>query len=102
MSQVDWKQGEFIALLCPSCGSLWLPQGEYEKASRYIKDAADDEVLEHYGSVIGAELERIIEGKEDMTHGAHNLASLMRYFEYRFMTKHPLLTEVIRELPFST
>jgi Zn-finger nucleic acid-binding protein len=102
MGAIDWKGGEISALLCSSCGSMWLPKGEYEKAASYIKDAADSEVMEHFGAVVGREIEQLIDGKEDMTHGAHNLASLLRYFEYRFMAKHPVLTEVIRELPFTT
>lgn len=100
LSSVDWKDGEFVAQLCASCGSLWLPKGEYQKAARYIKETADGEVVEHYGSLVSHEIEKMLSGGADTAHEVHNLASLLSFFSYRFMAKHPLLTEVIEELPF--
>lgn len=100
MSQVSWNNGELTSLICSSCGSLWLPKGEYQKAINYIKEEGDTEIVEHYGSLVSQEIEKILAGNNDFSHEAHNLASLLRFFEYRFMAKHPLLTEVIEELPF--
>lgn len=101
LSQVDWKKGEFIAMLCSSCGSMWLPKGEYQKAIRYIKEVADSEVMENYGGLLSHEIEKILSSDVDAAHEAHNLKSLLSFFSYRFITKHPLLTEVIEELPFA-
>jgi Zn-finger nucleic acid-binding protein len=102
MRTVDWNNGELISSLCPSCGSLWLLKGEYEKAMNYIKASADGEILEHYGAVLSREIESILTGEKNVIEEAHNLVALVRFFEYRFVTKHPLLTEVIEELPFTT
>lgn len=100
MSQVDWNNGELVSLICSSCGALWLPKGEYQKAVGYIKEKGDDAVIESYGSLLSQEIEKILSGEKDFSHEVHNLASLLRFFEYRFMAKHPLITEVIEELPF--
>lgn len=102
MRTVDWKNGELVSSICTSCGSLWLLKGEYEKAMKYIKDSADGEILEEYGVVLTREIESILSGEKSVVSEAHNLAALVRFFEYRFITKHPLLTEVIEELPFTT
>jgi Zn-finger nucleic acid-binding protein len=101
MREVDWNNGEMVALLCPSCGSMWLPKGEYQKAIRYIKDEADTEVIRNYGGLLSHEIEQLLGGKRDVAHEAHNLRALLSFFTYRFMATHPVLTEVIEELPLS-
>ena len=100
-SRIDWKQGEFAMELCSSCGGMWIPKGEYQKAIRYIKEEADTEVMEHYGGLLSHEIEKILSGKAG-EHEAQNLKSLLSFFSYRFIAKHPLLTEIIEELPFTT
>lgn len=101
MCQIDWKEGALVSLLCPACGSLWLPKGEYEKAIRYIKDTAGGEILENYSSLLSRELDMLMSGEKGIATEAHNFAALLRYLEYRFITKHPVLTEIIEELPFA-
>jgi Zn-finger nucleic acid-binding protein len=100
MRDIDWKNGEFIATLCPSCGGMFIPKGEYAKFVRFMKDEADNEVLDSYGTLLTTEIEDALSGRSHPKEGSR-LHSLLSFFGYRFMTKHPLLTEVIEELPFT-
>ncbi len=101
MHGIDWNHGELLSSLCSSCGSMWIPKGEYQKAIRYIKECADEEVLQNYGALLEHEIEEITLGQKPIRDEMHHVASLVRFFEYRFMVKHPLLTELIEELPFT-
>ena len=102
LARVDWKEGELVADICPSCGGMWLPKGEYQKAARYLKESADDAVMEHFGGVLAHEIEQALSGEKDAAAEFRDLSSLLSFFRYRFIAKHPVLTEVIEELPFTT
>ncbi len=101
LRSVVWKEESLTADVCHRCGGMWLPKGEYQKASRYLKDSADEEIIAGFGAVIVHELERVISGEKGFEEELKDLPALLRFFEYRFAAKHPLLTEAIEELPFT-
>jgi Zn-finger nucleic acid-binding protein len=101
LHEMNWDDGKLLTHLCGSCGGMWLPKGEYVKAREYIKNKADDEVIDDYGTALIHQIGLLTSGKKDIENEVHDLATLFRFIEYRFVAMHPILTEVIEELPFS-
>ena len=102
MFTMNWDDRKLLSDVCKNCGGMWLPSGEYQKAQAYIKDVADTLVMEDYTAVLSHQIEKVFSGKKAITEELHDLATLLKFFQYRFIAKHPVITEVLEELPFTT
>jgi hypothetical protein len=67
-----------------------------------MKEDADADVLAQYPTLLASEIGKLFAHEKGISVETHNLSSLLKFFSYRFITKHPLLTEFIEELPFTT
>ena len=102
MFTMNWDDGKLLSEVCKNCGGMWLPSGEYQKAQAYIKDIADTLVMEDYTAILAHQIEEVFSGKKGITEELHDLVTLLKFFQYRFIAKHPVITEVLEELPFTS
>ena len=90
------------AYMCAVCGGLWLPANEYKKLSALLASEADAAVMTDHGELLSRQLMLFIEGKKTAGEEVSDIKDLFKFLQYRFAAKHPLLTELIEGLPFSS
>ena len=88
--------------MCASCGGMWLPKGEYQKIPALFTELADDAVMKDHGTLLSHQLALFFEGRKTAADEVRDLKDLLKFLEYRFAAKHPILTELIEGLPFAS
>lgn len=85
--------------VCKKCEGIWLDRGEFEKILRFVRDKSDYEVLYHYLNNLIEQGKEVFAGPEGSRSELVDFLMLLRLFQYKFATQHPMLMEVLENLP---
>lgn len=86
---------------CKECNGIWLDKGEFERIIEYVKKQADYDVLSDYMGNLIQEGKEVFSGPESLRSEAADVLLLIKLFQYKFMTQHPNLTQILLHLPLT-
>jgi len=85
--------------LCNVCHGIWLDKGEFDKIIEYMKEKVEKETLLEYLKDIGEEFAEVLVGPEKVNSEIGDLLVVMKLFEYRLLSKIPVISQIIARLP---
>lgn len=85
--------------LCNVCKGVWLDRGEFKKITDYLKEKADNEILNNYAKNLVKELAEIFTGPETLREEIKDFLTIMKLLKYKFLVQHPEISKIISQLP---
>lgn len=86
---------------CKQCGGIWLDRGEFQRIVAYTKHEGRREIWDNYYHVLKKEAGELFIGPEGLRSEAEDLLMVIKLFHYRFMARHPQLTQFLQGLQVS-
>lgn len=80
---------------CKMCNGVWLDRGEFKQIINYLKEKSDHQILHHYARNLVSELWEVFSGPETFREELGDFLTLLKLFNYKFETQHPLLNSLI-------
>jgi Zn-finger nucleic acid-binding protein len=84
---------------CKMCNGIWLDRGEFKQIINYLKNKSDYEVLNHYTKNLAVELWEVFSGPETFREELADFFTLLKLFNYKFITQHPHIAGLLEDLP---
>lgn len=84
---------------CKMCNGIWLDRGEFKQIINYLKNKSDYEVLNHYTKNLAVELWEVFSGPETFREELADFFTLLKLFNYKFITQHPHIADLLEDLP---
>jgi hypothetical protein len=84
---------------CKMCNGIWLDRGEFKQIINYLKNKSDYEILNHYTKNLAVELWEVFSGPETFREELADFLTLLKLFNYKFITQHPHIAGLLEDLP---
>jgi len=84
--------------LCNICKGVWLDRGEFHKIVKYLRKAADEEILNNYLKTLRGELWEIFAGPETFKEEVNDFLLVLRLLNYNLVVKNPEIAQTISHL----
>jgi len=85
--------------ICSVCKGVWLDRGEFKDIIGYLRETADEKILDHYLHTASEELWEVFTGPEMLREELMDVIAIVKLMQYKFAVQHPILTEIIVSLP---
>lgn len=96
--QVNYDKSSVRIDFCKHCQGIWLDRGEFKQIMNYLKRKSDYEILHHYTKNLVQQLWEVFTGPESFKDEVLDFLMLLKLFNYKFATQHPLLDTMIEEM----
>lgn len=97
--EIGYGDSNIAVDLCDVCKGIWLNREEFEKIIKYLKKRGANEVLENYYKALIKQGIEVFTGPETFREELQDFLTLLKLFNYKFATQHPLITTIILSLP---
>jgi len=97
--EVNYGDSEIRVDLCNLCFGIWLDRGEFKKIIEYLRGKRNYEILNNYLKNLVEEFGEIFTGPEDLKEEILDFLAILKIFQYKFLTKHPIISKIISALP---
>ena len=87
--------------VCGICKGIWLEKNDFRKIIRYVKNKADYEVLNNYIKNLASQTKEIFTGPESVKSEIVDLITLTKLLKYKLVAQHPILANIILNLPLT-
>lgn len=98
---INYNDSDIEIDVCKKCHGIWLDKGEFKKIISYVKGRSSYEVLNNYAKNMIEEAKEIVTGPESFSSELTDFLIILNLFNYRFMVKHPILTQIFFNVPFT-
>ena len=99
MYEVRYGDSSIRVDVCNVCRGVWLDRGEFKDIIGYLREVADEKILNHYLHTISEELWEVFSGPEMLREELLDLIAVVKLMQYKFAAQHPVLTQIIASLP---
>ncbi len=97
--EISYGESKIKVDVCNLCYGIWLDRGEFKRIIEYLKEKADYEVLQKYTKNLSQEFWEIFTGPETFREEISDFLTILKLFNYKFVTQHPIITKIISNLP---
>lgn len=97
--EVYYGTSQVIIDVCNICKGIWLDRGEFKKIINFLKEEADQKVLNEYGKSLLEEFREIFAGHETIREEIQDFLILLKLLNYKFLAQHPKISKAILQLP---
>jgi hypothetical protein len=97
--EINYDESKTKIDFCKKCQGVWLDRGEFKQIINYLKNKSDYEVLHRYSKNLVLELWDVFSGPETFRSELEDFLTLLKLFNYKFITQHPHLNMLIGEMP---
>jgi Zn-finger nucleic acid-binding protein len=85
--------------VCNLCHGIWLDRGEFKKIIQYLREKADQEILNHYLKNLRSEFWEIFAGPETLKEEIEDFLIVLKLLNYKLAVQHPAIARIIASLP---
>jgi Zn-finger nucleic acid-binding protein len=97
--EINYDESKTKVDYCKMCQGVWLDRGEFKQIINYLKNKSDYEILNHYTKNLVLELWEVFSGPETFREELEDFLTLLKLFNYKFITQHSHLEGLINDLP---
>jgi Zn-finger nucleic acid-binding protein len=97
--EINYDESKTKVDFCKMCSGVWLDRGEFKQIINYLKRKSDYEILNNYTGNFVKELWEVFSGPEVFRDELGDFLTLLKLFNYKFITQHPHIRELIDSLP---
>lgn len=98
MRHVHYGDSPITVDACHTCGGIWLDRGEFQQIAAYTRREGRKEIWDHYYDVLKKEAKEIFTGPEPLRDEVEDLLMVVKLFKYRFIARHPMITQFLQSL----
>jgi Zn-finger nucleic acid-binding protein len=95
--EVRYDKSKVKVDFCKMCEGIWLDRGEFKQIINYLKNKSDYEILHHYAKNLVVQLWEVFSGPENFRSELEDFLTVLKLFNYKFITQHPHLNKIISE-----
>lgn len=99
LMEVKYDNSKVKVDYCKMCHGAWLDRGEFKQIMNYLKNKSDYEILHHYAKNLVVQLWEVFSGPEAFRSELEDFLTLIKLFNYKFITQHPYLEGLVDSLP---
>jgi Zn-finger nucleic acid-binding protein len=99
LQEIGYDNSKTKVDYCKMCHGVWLDRGEFKQIMNYLKNKSDYEILHNYTKNLIRQMWEVFSGPEVFRSELADFFTLLKLFNYKFVTQHPHITELIDELP---
>jgi uncharacterized protein len=96
--EISYDKSKVKVDFCKKCQGVWLDRGEFKQIINYLKNKSDYEILHHYTKNLVLELWEVFSGPEVFRSELEDFLMLLKLFNYKFETQHPIINNLIQNL----
>jgi len=96
---VYYGDSGIIVDVCNLCQGIWLDRAEFLKITQWLKEKSDYEVLHNYSENLIKEFGEIFSGPEPLKEEIADFLTILKIFNYKFLTRFPTISRIILDLP---
>ena len=97
--KVKYGDSDIMVDVCLNCRGVWLDKKELDKIINYLEKKISKETIPEYLKDLEREAVELVAHPSKITVEARHILILMKLIEYRFISQHPRLAEIVSELP---
>ena len=97
--KVKYGDSDIMVDVCLDCRGVWLDKKELDKIISYLEEKVDKETIPEYLKDLEHEVAELIVHPSKIAIEARHILILMKLIDYRFMSQHPRLAEIVSGLP---
>lgn len=97
--EVYYGDSGIVVDICNLCHGVWLDRAEFKKITEWLKEKADYEVMNNYVKNLLQEFGEIFTGPEELREEILDFLTILKIFNYKFASKHPVVSKLISQLP---
>lgn len=97
--EVYYGTSMIIVDICNICKGIWLDRGEFKKIIDYLKQEANQKVLNEYTKNVFSEISEVFLGPETFREEVADVIVLLKLLNYKFLAQHPVISKLIIQLP---
>jgi Zn-finger nucleic acid-binding protein len=97
--EVAYDRSKTKVDFCKKCEGIWLDRGEFKQIINYLKNKSDYEILNFYSKNLVSELWEVFSGPETFRSELEDFLTLLKLFNYKFVTQYPRINSLIDNLP---
>ena len=97
--EVYYGDSGIIVDVCNLCHGIWLDRAEFKKIIDFLRKKAEYKVLHKYAKSLFEEAAEIFTGPEALREEIIDFLILLKLLKYKFAVQHPVLTQLISQLP---
>jgi len=87
--------------ICDTCQGSWLDKGEFNKIIDYLQHTSDTRSINEYLKASLKEAGHIVTGPEAVSAEAKDFVTVFKLLQYKLLEQHPILIDIILNLPFT-
>ena len=84
--------------LCNICKGVWLDRGEFEKIAQYLREKANEEILNNYLKNLRGEFWEVFVGPETFKEEINDLLLVLKLLSYKLLAQNPDIAKTIFQL----
>ena len=84
--------------ICNVCKGVWLDRGEFQKIIRYLKEKADQKILNNYVKTLRGEFWEIFAGPETFKEELNDFLAVLKLLNYKLLAQYPGIHKTIGQL----
>lgn len=97
--EVYYGDSGVVIDVCNLCHGIWLDRSEFKKIIEWLEKEKDYQVLNNYTSNLLKELGEIFSGPEPLREEVNDFLMVLKMLRYKFLAQHPVISELILDLP---
>jgi Zn-finger nucleic acid-binding protein len=97
--EIRYDESKVKVDYCKMCKGVWLDRGEFKQIINYLKNKSDYELLNNYTKNFVVQLWEVFSGPEGFRSELEDFLTLIKLFNYKFISQHPYIDELIESLP---
>jgi hypothetical protein len=97
--EATYDESKIKVDFCKMCQGVWLDRGEFKQIINYLKNKSDYEILNNYTKNLVSELWEVFSGPETFRSELEDFFTLLKLFNYKFITQYPHINGLIDNLP---
>jgi len=99
--EINYGDSKIKVDVCNLCSGIWLDRREFKKIIEYLEGKAKYEILHKYVKNLIEEFWEIFTGPETLREEINDFLIILKLLNYKFPSQHPLIAEIIKELPLT-
>ena len=97
--EIEYADSGVKVDICNICKGIWLDRDEFKQIISYLKNRADWNILNSYYKSLAEEAIEVFIGPETIREEMGDLLTIIKLFNYKFLTQHPKISKIISGLP---
>lgn len=96
--EIEYGDSGIKVDVCNICKGIWLDRGEFQKIIQYLKETANEEILNNYLKNLREEFWEVFVGPEGFKEEVNDFLAVLKLLNYKFFVQYSNIDKIISHL----